>query len=163
MNVDNFPEKGGSMEKKAIKIRLMKNEDFDAVVRIDTKVLKTARPEYYQRKFQRLIKSNDCIETSLVAEDENGKIVGFIMGELIMGDFGICTEDATLDTMGVDPECQRQGIGNLLINDFVRHLKELEVQKLHTLVDKNDDRLTRFYAANRFNPSETFVNMERTI
>ncbi|MCF8091445.1 MAG: GNAT family N-acetyltransferase [Desulfotignum sp.] len=151
------------METKTITTRLMKNEDFDAVVRIDTKVLHRARPDYYQKKFQRLIKSNDCIETSLVAEDENGTIVGFIMGELIIGDFGICRDDATVDTMGVDPEYQRQGIGKKLMADFMLHLKELEVEKLHTLVDKNDDRLMRFYAASRFSPSETFINMERII
>ena len=151
------------MKTNSITTRLMKNEDFDAVVQIDTKVLNHARPDYYQKKFQRLIKSNDCIETSLVAEDENGTIVGFIMGELIIGDFGICGEDATLDTIGVDPDFQRQGIGKMLMNDFVLHLQQLEVQKLHTLVDKNDDRLMRFYTENRFSPSEIFINMERTI
>jgi ribosomal protein S18 acetylase RimI-like enzyme len=151
------------MKPNTITIRLMKNEDFDAVVRIDTKVLGIARPDYYVKKFQRLIKSNDCIETSLVAEDENKKIVGFIMGELIIGDFGICNDDATLDTMGVDPEFQRQGIGKRLMEDFVLHLKQLEVQKLHTLVDKNDSRLMGFYSSNYFKPSETFINMERAI
>jgi len=151
------------METQTITTRLMKSEDFDAVVQIDAKVLHHARPEYYQKKFQRLIKSNDCVETSLVAEDENGTIVGFIMGELIIGDFGICSDDATLDTMGVDPDFQRQGIGKMLMNDFVLHLQQLEVEKLHTLVDKNDDRLMHFYAASRFNPSETFINMERVI
>lgn len=151
------------METKNIITRLMKNEDFNAVVRIDTKVLNHARSEYYQKKFQRLIKSNDCIETSLVAEDENGTIVGFIMGELIIGDFGICSDDVTLDTIGVDPDFQRKGIGTMLVNDFVLHLQELEVKKLHTLVDKSDDRLMNFYAASRFNPSETFINMERVI
>jgi ribosomal protein S18 acetylase RimI-like enzyme len=151
------------MKPNTITIRLMKNEDFDAVVRIDTKVLGIARPDYYVKKFQRLIKSNDCIETSLVAEDENKQIVGFIMGELIIGDFGICNDDATLDTMGVDPEFQRQGIGKRLMEDFVLHLKQLEVQKLHTLVDKNDSRLMGFYSSNYFKPSETFINMERAI
>lgn len=151
------------MKTNTITIRLMKNEDFDAVVEIDTKVLGTARPDYYVKKFQRLIKSNDCIETSLVAEDENQKIVGFIMGELILGDFGICNDDATLDTMGVDPEFQRQGIGKKLMDDFVLHMKQLEVRKLLTLVDKTDSRLMGFYSSNHFNPSKTFINMERTI
>ena len=34
------------MNESTITIRLMKADDFDAVVGIDEKVLKTARPEY---------------------------------------------------------------------------------------------------------------------
>ena len=37
------------MNDSTIKIRLMKAEDFDAVVAIDEKVLKVSRPEYYER------------------------------------------------------------------------------------------------------------------
>jgi hypothetical protein len=43
-------EKGGSVNESSIKIRLMKVDDFDAVVRIDEKVLKAFRPEYYELK-----------------------------------------------------------------------------------------------------------------
>ena len=44
-------ERGGPMNESAIKIRLMKAEDFDAVVGIDKKVLKNTRTESYETKF----------------------------------------------------------------------------------------------------------------
>ncbi len=150
------------MTESTIKIRLMKPEDFDALVRIDEKVLKASRPEYYEMKFDKLFKSKDFLPTSLVAEDENGAVVGFIMGELYMGEYGIFREEATLDTIGVDPDHQHKGIGKLLIDDFLDHLKTLGVQKINTLVDWNDSKLIHFFSSNHFSPSKS-INLERNI
>ncbi|EFK10476.1 conserved domain protein, partial [delta proteobacterium NaphS2] len=61
------------MKGKTIKIRLMKAEDYDAVIRIDEKVLKTSRPEYYNMKFEKLFQTKDYLPVSLVAEDETGR------------------------------------------------------------------------------------------
>jgi predicted N-acetyltransferase YhbS len=145
-----------------IKIRLMKAEDFDAVVAIDEKVLKTARPEYYEMKFEKLFQSKDYVPASLVAEEEDGTVVGFVMGELFLGEYGIFQEQATLDTIGVDPDCQQKGIGRQLMKEFMDHLRELGVQKINTLVDWNDSRLVEFFRANEFTPSKT-INLERSL
>jgi ribosomal protein S18 acetylase RimI-like enzyme len=155
-------EKGGSMNESTIRIRLMKPEDFDAVVEIDGKVLKASRPQYYEMKFEKLFKSKDYLPTSLVAEDENGTVVGFVMGELYMGEYGIFREEATLDTIGVDPDYQHRGIGKQLINEFFDHLKRLDVQKINTLVNWNDSRLIHFFSSNHFSPSKS-INLERSL
>jgi hypothetical protein len=68
------------MNDSTITIRLMKADDFDAVVGIDEKVLKASRPEYYEMKFEKLFKSKDYLPTSLVAEDADGTVTGFVMG-----------------------------------------------------------------------------------
>lgn len=148
------------MNASTIKIRLMQPEDFDAVVGIDEKVLKAPRPEYYEMKFEKLFKSKDYLPASLVAEDKDGKVVGFVMGEIYMGQYGIFQEAATLDTLGVDPALQHQGIGEQLLNEFIDHLRKLGVKKINTLVDWNDSKLIHFFSANRFSPSKT-INLER--
>ncbi len=150
------------MNESTIKIRLMKADDYDAVVGIDEKVLKASRPEYYDTKFEKLFKSKDYLPTSLVAEEEDGTVVGFVMGVLYMGEYGIDREEATLDTIGVDPDCQRSGIGKQLIYEFMDHLKRLGVQKINTLVDWNDSKLIHFFSANQFSPSKT-INLERSL
>jgi predicted N-acetyltransferase YhbS len=150
------------MNEGTIKIRLMKAEDFDVVVGIDEKVLKAARPEYYEMKFEKLFNSRDYLPASLVAEQEDGTVVGFVMGELYMGEYGIFQEKATLDTIGVDPKHQHKGIGEQLITEFVDHLRKLGVQKVNTLVDWNDSRLIHFFSANQFSPSKT-INLERSL
>jgi ribosomal protein S18 acetylase RimI-like enzyme len=149
------------MNKSSVNIRLMDVDDLDAVIEVDAKVLESARPEYYSLKFDKLFHSKGYLPTSLVAEEE-GKVVGFVMGELFMGEYGIFQETATLDTIGIDPDYQRKGIGNLLITEFIDHLKSLGVQKINTLVDWDATRLTHFFSANRFRPSKT-INLERTI
>ena len=150
------------MNKSTITIRLMKADDFDAVVGIDEKVLKTARPEYYEMKFEKLFQSKDYVPASLVAEEEDGSVVGFVMGELFLGEYGIFQEQATLDTIGVDPDCQQKGIGRQLMKEFMDHLRELGVQKINTLVDWNDSSLVEFFRANEFTPSKT-INLERSL
>lgn len=150
------------MNESPIKIRLMQAEDFDAVVEIDGKVLKASRPEYYEMKFEKLFGSKDYVPASLVAEQEDGTVVGFVMGELYMGEYGIFREKATLDTIGVDPDHQHKGIGERLINEFMDHLKKLGVEKIQTLVDWNDARLIHFFSANQFVPSRT-INLERSL
>lgn len=150
------------MNASTVKIRLMKAEDFDAVVGIDAKVLQSSRPEYYEVKFEKLFKSNDYLPASLVAEEENGTVVGFVMGELYIGEYGIFQEEATLDTIGVDPDYQHKGIGEQLINEFVEHLRRVGVQKINTLVGWNDSKLIHFFSANQFSPSKT-INLERSL
>ncbi len=150
------------MNESNIQIRLMKADDFDAIVGIDEKVLKTSRPEYYKMKFEKLFETKDYLPASLVAEQEDGTVVGFIMGEIYMGEYGIFQEEASLDTIGVDPDNQYKGIGEQLINEFIDHLKKVGVQKINTLVDWNDSKLIHFFSANKFSPSKT-INLERRL
>jgi ribosomal protein S18 acetylase RimI-like enzyme len=150
------------MNESSISIRLMQADDFDAVVKIDGRVLNAPRPEYYQLKFEKLFGSRDYLPTSLVAEKEDGTVVGFVMGELYMGEYGIFQEEARLDTIGVDPDYQNQGIGEQLINEFMDHLRHIGVKKVNTLVDWNDSKLIQFFSANQFSPSKT-INLERRL
>ena len=89
-------------------------------------------------------------------------MVGFVMGELYMGEYGIFQEEAALDTIGVDPDYRHKGIGEQLINEFLDHLKKVGVQKINTLVDWNDSKLIQFFSANKFSPSKT-INLERSL
>ena len=150
------------MNARTLKIRLMQADDFDAVVGIDEKVLKASRPEYYKLKFEKLFQSKDYLLASLVAEEKDGTVVGFVMGEIYIGEYGISKEKATLDTIGVDPDCQHKGIGKQLIDEFMDHLRTLDVQKINTLVDWNDSKLIHFFSANQFSPSKT-INLERSL
>ena len=150
------------MNTNTIKIRLMKAEDYDAVVGIDEKVLKASRPEYYNVKFEKLFQTKDYLPASLVAEEEDGTVVGFVMGEIYMGEYGIFQEEATLDTIGVDPDCQQKGVGRQLINEFMEHLRKLGVKKISTLVAWDDSSLLHFFSVNQFGPSKT-IYLERTV
>jgi len=151
------------MNGSTIKIRLMTNDDFDAVVGIDEKILKASRLQYYEMKFDKLFKSKEFLPTSLVAELEDGTVVGFVMGELYIGEYGISQVGATIDTIGVDPDYRRKGIGEQLMDEFMDHLRDLGVKKINTLVDRNDTKLIHFFSANQFSPAKSIINLERSL
>jgi len=150
------------MNERTIKIRLMKADDFDAVVAIDEKILKASRQEYYEVKFEKLFESKDYLPASLVAEEEDGTVAGFVMVEIYIGEYGIFREEACLDTIGVDPDYQHKGIGEQLINEFMDHLRTVGVKKINTLIDWNDSKLIHFFSSNQFSPSKT-INLERSL
>jgi ribosomal protein S18 acetylase RimI-like enzyme len=141
------------------KIRLMKSDDFDAVVKLDEKVVKVSRADYYRMKFEELIQSADRIPASLLVEQEDGKVLGFAMGAIYIGEYGI-SKEATLEAIVVDPDSRNKGVGKLLIDEFVDHMSSLGVRKISTLVNSADSDLMHFFTANRFTPSKT-INMER--
>lgn len=78
----------------AITVRLMQPTDLDAIVGIDQRVLKVLRRDYYVMKFERNFEHRDTLPASLVAEDERGTVVGFVMGHIYMGEYGIFQEEA---------------------------------------------------------------------
>jgi ribosomal protein S18 acetylase RimI-like enzyme len=150
------------MNEDNIKIRLMKAEDFDAVVRIDEKILGAPRFDFFDLKFEKLFNSKEFLPVSLVAETADGTVVGFVMGELFMSEDGMLPDIATLDTIGVDPGFQRKGVGRQLMNEYMNHLKKLGIQKLNTLVDSTDFKMLHFFRDNRFSASHA-VNLERKL
>ncbi|MDW7710206.1 MAG: GNAT family N-acetyltransferase [Deferrisomatales bacterium] len=150
------------MKEQPTNIRLMRPGDFDAVVAIDERILKTARPEYYEVKFEKIVESSDSLPISLVAENRDGSVVGFVMGELYMGQYGIFESEATIDTIGVDPQAQQHSLGRQLIDAFVDHVSRIGVRKIRTLVSADDKKLTKFFKSNQFSPSRN-VNLERAL
>ena len=151
------------MDRSQINIRLMNDTDFKAVIEIDKKIIGASRVEYYEMKFDKLFESKEFLPTSLVAEIEDGTVVGFVMGELYIGEYGISRDGATLDTIGVDPDYRHKGIGEQLLLNFYDHLRDLGVNKLITLVDKNDSKLVHFFRANQFNPAKNIIGIERKL
>mgnify|MGYP002397791648 CR=1 FL=1 len=139
----------------------MEAEDYSDVIEIDKKVLNKDRHGYYEMKFDKFIISGESLPTSLVAEDQSGKVIGFVMGEIYAGEYGL-QEVATLDTIGVDPIYQKNGVGKILLKEFIKHLKEIGAKKVTTLMSSEEGELFKFFMSNQFKPSKT-INLEKDI
>jgi N-acetylglutamate synthase-like GNAT family acetyltransferase len=140
------------------KIRLMKPADLDALVAIDAKITGTARPEYYAHKVDLANLQDAQINASLIAE-VGGGVVGFLLGTLFLGEFGIPEASAVIDTIGVDPAWQDRGVGSSLIDQFRSNMRAARVEKIYTLVDWTEVGLLKFFANAGFNPSQR-LNLE---
>jgi len=144
-----------------VRVRLLRSEDFNAIVEIDSLVGGKSRPQYYERKLRRLTDSSEQIVSSLVAEID-GRVVGFLMGEVFYGEFGIPESQATIDTIGVHPKMQRSGIARRLIEEFVTNMKAIGVTSIRTLVSWNDFKLVGFFSSLEFEPTPV-LNLELKI
>ncbi|MBW1903012.1 MAG: GNAT family N-acetyltransferase [Deltaproteobacteria bacterium] len=133
-------------------IRLMKREDVGAIVEIDEKVLGERRPDYYERKCDAVLDASNQMVTSLVAVYDK-KVVGFIMGNVYLGEFGIPEATASLDTIGVHPDYQKQGVALELISQFISNVKKAQVEYIYALVNWNDWDMLKFLEKSNFVPS----------
>mgnify|MGYP003595661438 CR=1 FL=1 len=138
-------------------MRVLKKDDLDAIVAIDTKITHQNRREYYARKIDTITDPERSINTSIVAELD-GKAVGFIMGDVYFGEFGIPETSATIDTLGVDPSIQNKGLASEL-DQFVMNMKAAGVNKVYTLVNWDDFALEKFFSRHKFVPSKR-INLE---
>jgi ribosomal protein S18 acetylase RimI-like enzyme len=117
--------------------------------------------EYYERKISMVLDGKASITTSLVADYHN-QVIGFIMGNIFTGEFGIPQKTASLETIGIDPDFSGQGVGTQLLEEFENHVKKVGVESIQTLVDWGNISLTRFFNKSGFAPSET-INLQKSI
>lgn len=136
-----------------VTVRVMKTADLDAIVTIDQKISGHERREYYQHRLEAADLNDAQINASLVAEAD-GKVIGFLMGTLYFGEFGIPETSAVVDTLGVDPDCQDRGAGGALFDQFRSNMKAAQVDKIYTLVDWKDFGLIKFLGNQGFVPSQ---------
>jgi len=141
-----------------VEVRLLRPDDIDQIVAIDAKITGQARPEYYRHKLQASTLHEAQISTSLVAVAD-GKVIGFLMGTLFFGDFGIPESSAVVDTLGVDPAHQDRGAGGALFAQFLANMKAAGVEKIYTLVDWRDFGMLKFFGHMGFVPSQR-LNLE---
>ena len=139
----------------ASRIRALTEDDLDAVVEIDRKILGKARREYWKRK----IRYADIYPRPALVAEIKGKVVGFILGYVSGWEFGVPDTVGWIDTIGVDPDYQNRGIGKTLFNKLIESLKRTGkeaqpeaketpiegVNVVYTLVRWNDWNLLRFF------------------
>jgi predicted N-acetyltransferase YhbS len=139
-------------------MRVLKKADLSAIVAIDEMTSGSNRRQYYERKIETITDPERSINSSLVAEVD-GKVVGFVMGDVYFGEFGIPETTATIDTLGVDPRVQNKGIASELLDQFLMNMKAAGVNKIYTLVNWDDFALERFFSHHKFVPSKR-INLE---
>ena len=140
-------------------IRPLRNEDLLAIVEVDERVLGDNRRGYWERKLESLDARSS--QASLVAELD-GKVVGFILGDISGWEFGVPDTVGWIDTIGIDPAYQKKGMATRLALDLIKKLKTLGVKSIYTLVSWNDWDLLQFFHAMGFTRGE-MLNLELKI
>jgi len=142
-----------------LKIRALKREDLEAIVKIDKRVLGEDRKNHWERKLE--LMSDKSSQVSLVAEVE-GEVVGFILGDVSGWEFGVPETIGWMDTIGVDPAYQKKGIATALAHELMKNLKAIRVKTIYTLVSWDDWDLLQFFHAMGFTRGD-MINLELKI
>ena len=136
-----------------VNVRMIRKNDLEAVVAIDKLITGQERREYYQRKFAMALDNEHNVNASLVAEVD-GKVAGFMMGDVLFGEYGIADASATIDTLGVDPDFQKHGVASDLMDQFLFFFNDTATTEIYTLVNWNDFALEGFFSRHKFQPSK---------
>ena len=141
-------------------IRPLTIGDLDAIVEIDQKVLGNPRRDYWKKKVE--FPDPRYPLSCLVAEIE-GKVIGFIVGEVSGWEFGIPDSIGWISTIGVDPGYQHRDVDRRLCEEFVKNLRVVGVSTVYTLVNWNDWGLLKFFHAMGFTRGKEMINLELKI
>jgi ribosomal protein S18 acetylase RimI-like enzyme len=134
--------------------------DLDAIVEIDRKVLGKVRKDFWRKKIE--LPNPRYPLSGLVAELE-GKVIGFIVGEVSGWEFGIPETVGWISTIGVDPDYQHKGAARKLSQEFIKNLKTIGVSVVYTLVNWSDWDLLKFFRAMGFARGGEMINLELKI
>ena len=142
-----------------LNIRPLRKGDLDAIVEIDEKVLGEKRKDYWEKKLR--LMNDKSSQVSLVAEVE-GRVLGFILGDVSGWEFGVPDTIGWIDTIGVAPSYQKKGLATALAHDLIERLKALGVRTIYTLVSWDDWDLLQFFHAMGFTRGD-MINLELKI
>lgn len=126
--------------------------DLRAIVRIDRSITGHDRTAYIAGRLGEAM-DDGAIRVSLTAR-RNGAIVGYLMARTDLGDFGRTAAVAVIDTVGVDPQYARQGVGTALLRELFANLGALRVDSVETVVPCADRDLQGFFQGSGFTPTQ---------
>jgi ribosomal protein S18 acetylase RimI-like enzyme len=144
-------EEPGVLETDAVLVRSMRDSDLDAVVAIDAAASGRRRPRYFEVMLQRAVKQAG-LQISLVAELDN-RTVGFVIGSLYYGEYGMVEPSASIDAITVDSRYRGKHVGKALMRQLRLNLGALRIASLRTEVAWDDFDLLAFFDSEGFTPA----------
>ncbi len=133
----------------AIRTRLLGIEDLEEILRIAERIErkndseKTEKMASLKETAVYQLQSGDPL-LNLGAEVD-GKLVGFIFGEIKIWEFGRGEKTGWIKVLGVDQEFQGMGVGYKLGQMLLAHFKKKGVKKVRTLVDWYEGDLISYF------------------
>jgi ribosomal protein S18 acetylase RimI-like enzyme len=128
-----------------IKVRLLKSDDFNSVVLLDSKLRGGEnRQDYWEKKFAIFRMRHPNL--SLVAELD-GHLVGYAMGNISGWEFGVSECTGWVELIGVDPGCRRLHLGQELVAELLHQFRSLNVVTIYTLFTASNQEMRKFFSS----------------
>jgi ribosomal protein S18 acetylase RimI-like enzyme len=128
----------------ALTIRSLSELDLDAIVRIAEQTRNAYQPDLWEDRVTYYLRRDP--EGSVVAE-AGGKVVGFMLGDVRAGEFGIEEPSGWIEVIGVDPAQGGKGIGRALGEAILARYSARGVTSVRTMVDASMPEVEKFFRA----------------
>ncbi|MCB2185987.1 MAG: GNAT family N-acetyltransferase [Deltaproteobacteria bacterium] len=137
-----------------MQLRRMTKEDLPQVEMIQRRIVRHEITPAFSKMLAKHTEDEDMI--GLVAE-ENGKVIGFVLGETKIGGFGT---DITgwLELISVEPERMGQGVGRSLSLEIFKEFAKAGVSEVLTAVRWDSGDMLAFFKSLGFDRSP-FINL----
>ena len=123
-------------------IRTIDELDIEEIAGIDERIGGRYRPDVWEKRVFYYLRRDP--EGSFVAT-AGGKVVGFMLGEVRSGEFGMEEPTGWVEVLGVDPGYQGRSAGRKLAQAMLDHFRERGAQSVRTLVDDTMPQIERFF------------------
>jgi len=133
-----------------VRVRPLNEMDIEAITRIDEKVTGLYRPDFWESRVAYYLRRDP--EASRVAEVD-GEVVGFMLGDVRGGEFGLEETSGWIERFGVDPSQRGKGLGRQLFEELAEYFRAAGAERLRTLVDSRQAETERFLRALGFEDS----------
>jgi ribosomal protein S18 acetylase RimI-like enzyme len=151
-----------SLDIQEVSIRPMRHADLAVIVELDAHAFGSARPAYFERRLTVLDAVDADTQTIFLVAVYRDQVIGFVMGTLSYGEFGLTQVTAILDSIAVHPHYQRQGIGQQLTEAFIKQSARQGASSVYTLVNWDNWTLLKVFHALGFVLAST-IPLERRI
>src|SRR5579859_1572154 len=141
------------------RIRQITELDIDGITRIDERITGRYRPDVWEQRVVYYIRRD--ADAPKVAELD-GKVVGFMLGEVRGGEFGLEEPTGWIEFFGVDPSARGGGVGRRLTEALLEHFRARGAHIARTVVAARDTEIDTFLRAMGFAPAP-LTALERTL
>jgi len=132
------------------RVRPLDELDLGAITRIDERISGIYRPDIWERRVAFYLRRDPG--GSQVAEVD-GKVVGFMLGDLRAGEFGLEEPSGWVERFGIDPDHRGRDLGRQMFGAMVTHFKAGGARTIRTMVDRKDTAVAGFLRAMGFDSS----------
>ncbi len=133
-----------------VEIRPVDELDIEEIAAIDERIGGRYRPEVWEKRLFYYLRRDP--EGSFVAT-AGGRVVGFMLGEVRSGEFGMEEPTGWVEVLGVDPGFQGRAVGRRLAAAMLDHFRAQGAQRVRTLVDEGMPQIEAFFSSLGFRPA----------
>ena len=133
-----------------VRIRCFEDTDLGDISGIDEKIGGSYRPDVWEQRMAYYSRRDP--DASLVAELD-GRVVGFMFGEIRSGEFGMEEPTGWIEVLGVDPDARGKAVGRQLAESIMAHFQRGGATAVRTMVDAEMSGIERFFESLGFEPA----------